>query len=118
MGRKMQQQLEYAIKGRKFAWAKYYEMVNQAHRQDGGHYRKIQNLTNDAIPTHIKTMLTDMAQELKMKWECPVCLDFIADGSVAITNCGHIYCTPCLEQLKKITTGSKWKCAMCKRKLS
>ena len=54
------------------------------------------------MPEHIKEELKNMAKELKKKWECPICYDFIADEQLLITNCGHYYCVPCLESWKHI----------------
>lgn len=114
--------LEYAIRGRKYAWAKYYEMVSQAHNQDYNNYTVLQTtVKEDSIPTHIKSQLTEMATALKKKWECPICFEFIPDGEVEITNCGHFYCKECLKNLKKASKDnneSKWSCAVCRCKHS
>ena len=110
----------FAVSGRKFAWAKYYELVNQTHDRDYAHYQALtQTVAVEAIPTHIKTELKEMSAALKKKWECPICLEFIPDGSVEVTNCGHFYCKPCLTQLKQTSRQQgedKWSCAVCRKK--
>jgi rubrerythrin len=115
------QKLDWANKRCKYAWAKYYSSQAEAHDQDHAHYEIITTrvVAEDAVPRHIKDMLTTMADELKKKWECPICLDFIPDGSLEITNCGHFYCKPCLAGVKKMATDAhkdKWECAVCRKK--
>lgn len=112
--------LTFARKQKAFAWAKYYERVNENLHDDTNQYETLTTVVaQPAIPTHIKTQLKEMATALKKKWECPICLDMIPDGDLDITNCGHCYCKPCLVQL--ITTSKtqekpKWECAVCRRK--
>ena len=115
----LQQKLDYANKRVKFAWAKYYEEVNDALHGDHQHYATFNRVADDrAIPEHIKEEMKAMATALKKKWECPVCMDMIEDGDLEITNCGHYYCKPCLVAWKKTCKDrgdAKWKCGMCNR---
>jgi hypothetical protein len=112
--------LDWANKRCKFAWAKFYESTNNAHDLDHAQHRTLTRVVSeDAIPTHIKTELKTMAETLKKKWECPICLDFIPDGTLEITNCGHFYCKGCLDQLKASARREgkdKWECGVCRRK--
>lgn len=112
--------LTYARRQKAYAWAKYYEQVNNALHEDHGHYVAYNRVVaEDAIPTHIKNELKEMAAALKKKWECPICMDMIAEDDLDISNCGHYYCKPCLAQLKQTqkTAGKpKWECAVCRRK--
>ena len=116
----LQTKLRFAQNQRAFAWAKYYTAINQAHDDDHGHYEVVRVIADDAgVPEHIKTQMKEMATALKKKWECPVCLEFIPDGQVEITNCGHIYCKPCLkawQDAEKAQGKAKWECGVCKRK--
>jgi len=116
----LQRSLLFARKQKAFAWAKYYEQVNNALHEDHTHYTHYTRVVSeDAIPEHIKNELKEMATTLKKKWECPICLDMIDDGNLDISNCGHYYCKPCLAQLKQThkTQGKpKWECAVCRRK--
>ena len=113
-------QLAAANKRVKFAWAKYYEEVNEqlhvAHRD----FTRFNRVADDReIPEHIKTELKEMATALKKKWECPVCIDMIDDNDLIITNCGHYYCKGCLDQWKltcRERGDAKWECCNCKRK--
>jgi rubrerythrin len=111
--------LNWANKRCKFAWAKYYESINENHIQDHQHYTRLETTTlEEAIPAHIKNSLMEMAQELRKKWECPVCFDFIPDGSLQITNCGHFFCNGCLNGVKqnsKRMNQEKWSCPVCRR---
>lgn len=115
----LQTKLDYANKRVKFAWAKYYEEVNQQLQEAHGNYTTFQRVADDkAVPEHIKTELKEMATALKKKWECPVCMDMIEDNALEITNCGHFYCKECLVGWKQVCRDrgdSKWKCGMCNR---
>ena len=116
----LQTRLDYAQKQRAFAWAKYYQSINQAHDNDFATYQTINVISEDTgVPEHIKSQMKEMAVALKKKWECPCCMEFIPDGEVEITNCGHIYCKSCLKTWKDTQKGqgkTKWECAVCKRK--
>ncbi len=118
----LENQLQFARRQKAFAWAKYYEAINQAHEFDHGHYEVVRVIADEAgVPEHIKALMKEMATALKKKWECPVCLEFIPDGQVEITNCGHIYCKPCLQswqETQKAQRKLKWDCGVCKKKHS
>lgn len=111
---------QFAVRGRKYAWAMYYRATNDAHDQDHLQHQVLERVVaEDSIPTHIKTELKTMATQLKKKWECPVCLEFIPDGNLEITNCGHFFCKPCLTQIKQtavLAHEDKWSCAVCRKK--
>ena len=114
--------LTYARKQKAYAWAKYYEQVNGALHADHGHYHQYNRVVSeDAIPVHIKNEMMEMATALRKKWECPICMDFIAHDDLVITNCGHYYCKGCLESWKeqeKKNGNNTWKCANCNRRHS
>lgn len=114
--------LTYARRQKAYAWAKYYEQVNNALHGDHEHHAHyIRIVGESAIPTHIKEEMREMANILRKKWECPVCMEMIEDGDLDITNCGHFYCKPCLNQMKTVQKGqgkNKWECAVCRRKHS
>jgi ubiquitin C-terminal hydrolase len=121
MADNLQNQLIYARKQKAFAWAKYYETTNQRLNADYNNYQRINNtIAKDvAIPTHIVEEFKNMAKEIRKTWDCPICLEMIAPDQLEITNCGHYYCKPCLEALKKDHKDKgddKWKCGMCNRK--
>jgi hypothetical protein len=115
----LQTRLDYANKRCKFAWAKYYEEVRGELHNDHAYHDTFNRVADDkAIPEHIKVEMKAMATALKKKWECPVCIDMIADEQLEITNCGHYYCKDCLEAWKKTCKDrgdAKWKCGMCNR---
>jgi hypothetical protein len=112
--------LNYANRRCKYAWAKYYEAIHQNLHDDFIQYERIERVvTEEALPVHIKSELKEMASILKKKWECPICIEFIAEDELEITNCGHFYCKGCLENLKnsyKEKEEDKWCCAVCRKK--
>jgi rubrerythrin len=116
----LQNKLLYANKRVKYAWAQYYNtttaMILDAHFNRDAYIRIV---SDNAIPTHIKDELKSMADALKKKWECPICLDMIESNDLDITNCGHYYCKECLKSLIKTFSDAgkdKWDCSICKRK--
>ena len=51
-------------------------------RNDREHVAGLQGVVDDrGIPTHIKSQLAEMAEALKIKWACPICLDMIDNGN-------------------------------------
>lgn len=110
--------LNYANKKCKYAWAKYYESVTQNLQDDREQYTQLTKII-EVIPNHLKIEMKEMADKLKKKWECPICMDFIETDNLEITNCGHFYCKECLENLKnsfKEKEEDKWNCAVCRKK--
>jgi len=110
----IKQKLIYANRKTSYAWAKYYEEVNSHFGDDKDEYEKLEIIVKeDNIPTHIKTQLKEMADKLKHKWDCCVCLDFIE--TLQITSCGHFMCESCFDSLKDATEGNKWTCPVCRK---
>lgn len=113
-------QLEYERKRTRFAWAKYYEVLNTELTTEHRAYETYNRIAGDeGIPEHIKAELKEMGELLHKKWECPVCLDMIEPGQLEITNCGHYYCRECLRRWSGIfyqRREPKWDCCVCKRK--
>jgi hypothetical protein len=116
----LRNRLQWMQKRVKFAWAKYYEQVNQRLHDAHVHVVRVTETGNDAsIPEHIKEELRSMASALKKQWECPICMGFIEEDALEITNCGHYYCKECLggwKRSEKERGADKWKCGMCNRK--
>jgi len=116
----VEQKLIWANKRCSYAWAKYYEAIHERLHDDHIQYVVVNRVAEDKeIPNHIKEEMKEMAKALKKKWECPVCMEMIAEDALEITNCGHYYCKPCLEQWKTASKNrgdDKWKCCMCNRK--
>ena len=99
----------------KFAWAKYYEEVRHGHNRALDLYRRQSVMaTEPTLPTHIKAEIEEMAKSLRKEYECPICLDMIAEGQLDITICGHKYCKPCLTTM---ITQSSPNCAVCRKVL-
>ena len=112
-------QLDYARKQRAYAWAQFYEARNDAHHIAFVQVENFRHMAEDAtVPEHMKTLIKEMGDELKKKWDCPICADFIPDGELDITNCGHFYCKACLKGWKdkcKADGKPRWSCGMCNR---
>jgi hypothetical protein len=106
-----------AMKQRAFAWAKYYEAVNQRLNADYNNVTIInRTIVGDAVvPAHIKEELMEMATRLKKEWECPICMEMIKPDGLEITNCGHYFCKGCITTYK--TNKVDCKCPVCRRKI-
>lgn len=107
-------------KQKAFAWAKYYESVNERLRVAHNTFTKIQIVKDATIPTHIRDEFLQMGAELKKTWECPICIEMIAPDNLDITNCGHYFCKPCLNGVKersRVLCGGIGSCPVCRRKL-
>jgi len=105
-------------RARKYAWGKYFGECNDHHHTLMNMARSLNLLVArpgegvENVPQHLATEIEGMVNELKKQLECPICLDEIATGQLAITGCGHKYCKTCLDHLK---TQVSPKCAMCRR---
>lgn len=110
----LKQKVIYANRKTSYAWAKYYEEVNSHYDNAKVEYKKLEIIVKeDKIPEHIKTELKSMAETLKKKWDCCICLDFIEN--IEITSCGHFMCYDCFCGLKNSTTGDSWTCPVCRK---
>ena len=93
-----------------FAWAKYYEEVNETHEL----LKSMYNIYEEHDTEYLTKQLKDCFIELKKKIDCPICLEVIELEDLKISSCGHKYCNSCYEQLMKM---DEPKCALCKKKL-
>lgn len=110
-------QLTTMEKRMKFAWAKYYSTIRDDLELAHNQYNRINTVTSDSLPQHIKDEFKAMADELRRKWDCPICMNMIETTGLEITNCGHFYCRGCLNTLKEASrTEPKWSCAVCRKK--
>lgn len=102
---------------RAFAWAKYFEMVREGLDWAHKYRRSAETVRNDTtVPEHIKNEFLAMGDELKKKWECPVCIEMIPSDKLDITPCGHFFCKECLVEYKK-RNATDCKCPICRRGL-
>lgn len=112
-------------KQRSFAWAKFYEEVqNNAHTT----YVIIRNIVNDVprnattgelerpdvLPPHITEEYMDMAIKLNKEFTCPCCFDLMGKDTIHIAFCGHYICKECYEKLVKNDKGKK-TCPTCRK---
>lgn len=96
-----------------YAWAKYYEQIGIENDNARVMITVVQQIDRNNIPNHISSEFIEMADALKKKHTCPVCLDLVDRTNIKITYCGHIYCSECLENIKNSTM----KCAICRKPL-
>jgi hypothetical protein len=105
-----QNQLERSERGRKYAWAQYFN----AQRENHNDTIEQVNTLEHSVPTMIQNELKEYYDKLKTKIECPICLETIPTNRLDWSKCGHKYCKECLITLKRQTNP---KCAMCRVKL-
>jgi hypothetical protein len=109
----------YCRAQKKFAWAKYYEALRDRAETAVVVFRQAGIPTTSAAaptecPAHLSKEFFDMALELRKEMNCPICMEAVNRENVVHTFCGHLYCQPCLDQLK---AQPQPKCATCRRKL-
>jgi hypothetical protein len=106
-------QLNYSEKGRKYAWAKFFQSEREALTIQTTNYHTIERIVESEIPEFLVNELREDMKALKKEIQCWICLDIIVPEELAMSKCGHKYCKECLDELK--ARGSK--CAVCRRKL-
>jgi len=47
----------------------------------------------------LKQLIKDLYKETHSKKECPVCYENIESETIAISNCGHLLCISCYNQI-------------------
>ena len=95
-------------KAKAFAWAKYYEALNDAHHNDIAHYNTAAVVVEiPELPKHLVDEYNALLIELHKKIECPICFEIIDE--LKITGCGHKYCNGCFDRISE--------CAICRRKI-
>lgn len=105
--------VERLKKQKKYAWGKYFEAQNQNHNNLVDNYNMINQIV-EHIPLPIYMEYKEMFKELKKKIDCPICLETIDPGKLALTHCGHKYCETCFNKIKSKPDA---KCAMCRKPL-
>lgn len=111
-----QQKIASLTRQKAYAWAKYFEEVNNELEMYIVQYdmneRIVESRTDDgekALPPCLLGEIGEMMEKLKKEIECPICLNRLSRETLAITTCGHKYCKECFERLEQ--------CAICRRKL-
>eukprot|EP01039_Chlorochromonas_danica_P007409 gene7409-8195_t len=64
-------------------------------------------------PLQEKTSSTDMANDNDMAFVCNICLEGVKDRDPVVTQCGHLYCWPCLYRWLNTRHGDG-TCPICK----
>jgi len=99
-------------KQKAFAWAKYYEALNEAHTGNVAHYHTINQVVEEVpeLPKHMVDEYAELLKLLHKNIECPICMEIIQTPLVLkITGCGHKYCNECFDKIDE--------CAVCRRKI-
>jgi len=108
---------------RSYAWAKYYEEVEQDHAYDIVVYNTLTTTTEpeimNVVPTHIANELKELLAKTKTRIECPICIEVIPVENLELSSCGHKYCKTCYYQYLDhlVANEEPLKCAVCKRKV-
>ena len=113
-------QYERALRQKKIAWAKYYDVHNRMLDTVGVLVRQT-NLPRvngelqrpTVLPPHITNELFEMSQQLNKEYTCPICFDLTTKETIYITFCGHIMCKECVEDMKKRYKDNT-KCPICR----
>ena len=105
-----QRQIIRLTRGKAYAWAMYYNKIEETHRAALNHYNTV-NRVDELIPLpdHITTEWQQMLEELHKQIECPICFNIIEEGKLKITGCGHKFCENCFNQIDK--------CAICRKNI-
>ena len=109
--------IESERKKTKYAWAMYFNEINERHEHDLTSYQTRQTQIQtyaEILPLHLLKEMRELLKKDKQVIDCPICLEVIDMDSLQITTCGHKYCKTCLDQLKKMPSA---KCALCKKHL-
>jgi hypothetical protein len=101
--------LAYAKKQTAYAWAKYYEELEQRHIASVQTYTMNTQEIEQAkeLPAHLVREIQEMSEKLKREIECPICMEVIKE--LKVTGCGHKYCEGCFAKIDV--------CALCKKKI-
>ena len=101
--------LAYSKKQTAYAWAKFYEELEERHVSSVATYNMNAQVIEQVkeLPAHLVREIQEMSEKLKREIECPICMDVIQ--SLKITGCGHKYCLGCFAKIDV--------CALCKKKI-
>jgi len=113
-----QQQLNKEIRKTKYAWAKKFEVEHELNVLLQQTYFQVKEQIDTTPTEHLKSSYLEMAEKLKKKFTCAICLEEIKDlqqnkSDITITKCGHIFCKKCLNEWLKDND----KCPTCRTKL-
>jgi hypothetical protein len=62
------------------------------------------------VASHVAKQHLEMSIALGKPISCPICYDVVTVENVAMTHCGHVYCTPCLTEVRV----RERKCPQCR----
>ncbi len=79
--------------------------------------KTVENLNlNSSLSENFKKSLFESLK--KSDGQCPICLDIINDTCIpTITNCGHLFCSDCINSTFKHQRGDRKKCPVCRTQL-
>lgn len=76
---------------------------------------RIVDLSKD-VSDDVSENIGSCQETCQEKKECPVCMNDFLKKNMVVTNCHHLYCAPCIDELiEKTTTNTKPPgCALCR----
>ena len=102
------QQITSLKKQKAYAWAKVFEEITARHEDARRELATIKKIEIPALPKNLVDEFMEMKKSLKLKVDCPICMEEITD--LSITGCGHKYCTDCFSKIDK--------CAICRKAIA
>jgi hypothetical protein len=115
----LQNQLNYEKKKAKRGWAAFFRAQWELTQQQQTTYIYIRECVDTTPSEHLKVGFLKMAEELKKKFTCCICMDDIPvmtdenTKDITITKCGHIYHTGCVNKWLE----NKDTCPTCRTKI-
>ena len=116
-------QLKYQInkekRKAKVGWAKFYATQWELNQQQQKTYICITQQMDTTPSDHLKISFIKMAEELKRKFTCCICMEDIPkmteenQKDITITQCGHIYHKGCLDKWLE----NKNNCPTCRTRI-
>jgi hypothetical protein len=121
-----------AIRGKKFAWAKFFEANNELFELSSSIYNNVNqeipqassnpdDITLEDIKSSdfLQEFIKELYKKAKASCECPICMEQIKPEDLLTTNCGHNYHKSCMEAFKEHDTSSKSyvNCPTCRAKV-
>jgi hypothetical protein len=88
--------------------------------------RKIDNPSETRGPSTTITLLQELAKTYPQKEEdvvdCTICHDMLgsdegSEGKMALTRCGHLFCSSCLHRSAEMGQGQQHNCPACRQKI-
>ena len=80
-----QRQITRLTRAKAYAWAMYYNEIEETHTAALNHYNTVNRVVEDELiplPDHITTEWQQMLKKLHKQIECPICFNIIEEGKL------------------------------------